>query len=76
MVNLKYFLKCLFPGYYLKPQDMDTVEERTLNYHRLIETFKFAYAKRTGMGDDSFIDIKQVICWLAEQGAVWSDDEL
>ncbi|XP_059154521.1 glutathione hydrolase 1 proenzyme-like, partial [Physella acuta] len=55
------FILNVLDGYYLTPEDVNTVEKRALNYHRMIETFKFAYAKRTALGDDSFIDIAELI---------------
>jgi gamma-glutamyltranspeptidase/glutathione hydrolase/leukotriene-C4 hydrolase len=30
-------------------------------YHRLLETFKHAYAKRTRLGDEDFVDVKKII---------------
>lgn len=32
----------------------------TLTYHRMIETFKYAYALRNDMGDKEFVDMKEV----------------
>lgn len=37
-----------------------TNETRVKFYQRLIETFKHAYAKRTFLGDERFLDIKKV----------------
>lgn len=38
-------------GYYGKRDVIDSFEESVLYYHRLIETFKFAYAQRAGLDD-------------------------
>ena len=48
-------------GYKLRPSDIGSPESKILTYHRTIEAFKFAYAKRTALGDEEFVDVKEVI---------------
>ena len=36
------------------------MESQILTYHRMIEAFKFAYAKRSALGDEDFVDVKEV----------------
>lgn len=38
-------------GYRLTPESISTEEKSILTWHRIIEAFKFAYAKRTNIGD-------------------------
>lgn len=41
-----------FLGYGLTPQALDTDEKQVRFYHILNEVLKFAYAKRSAMGDE------------------------
>ncbi|XP_059154515.1 glutathione hydrolase 1 proenzyme-like isoform X2 [Physella acuta] len=43
-------------GYNLTPESVETDAKRTQVYHRIAEAFKFAYAKRTEMGDEMFMN--------------------
>jgi len=45
-------------GYNFKPSDMP--DQKTLSYHRIIEAFKFAYAKRSELGDEDFVNVTEV----------------
>ena len=47
-------------GYHFGPNDLNTVEESVLTYHRIAEAFKFAYARRSDLGDEDFLDIEEV----------------
>jgi hypothetical protein len=50
-------------GYGLTPQSLDTDEKQVKFYHILNEVFKFAYGKRSALGDeyDSETDKNQEI---------------
>ena len=43
-------------GYELKDTRLMDEEESALFYHRLLESFKHAYAKRTILGDEKFLN--------------------
>ncbi|KAI8775151.1 gamma-glutamyltranspeptidase 1 [Biomphalaria glabrata] len=51
----------ILDGYKFTPKHVATLEGRVQTYHRIIEAFKFAYAKRTGLADDVFVDVRQLV---------------
>ncbi|XP_069118735.1 glutathione hydrolase 1 proenzyme-like [Argopecten irradians] len=48
------YLMC-FLGYQITPGKKLNKEDKLLAYHRITEAFKFAYAKRTDMGDPKYV---------------------
>ncbi|RUS90195.1 hypothetical protein EGW08_002074 [Elysia chlorotica] len=66
------FMLNLLNGYDLKPDDIGSLDARILTYHRTIEAFKFAYAKRTALADEDFVDVKELVANLTSKA--YADD--
>jgi len=48
------FILNILDGFNMTAKDFVTLEQKTVAHHRIIEAFKFAYAKRTGLADEGF----------------------
>ena len=54
------FIMNILDGFKFKPSDIDGVQNTVETYHKIIEAFKYAYARRTELGDTSFVNITNV----------------
>lgn len=59
-VILGYILNVL-KGYNITADDISKEEKTILLYHRIAETFKFAFAERTKLGDPNFVDVSDLV---------------
>lgn len=46
----------------------DFMDYSALSFHRIIESFKYAYAKRSDIGDPEFLDIGALLSNLSDTG--------
>ena len=50
----------IFLGFNFNSDDVADIGAKTLAYHRIVEAFKFAYGKRSALGDEEYEDVEGV----------------
>ncbi|KAF2884624.1 hypothetical protein ILUMI_21545 [Ignelater luminosus] len=55
------FMLNILDGYNFTKDSIDGADNTILTYHRIIEAFKYAYAKRTELGDSKYVNITQLL---------------
>ncbi|RZC34783.1 G glu transpept domain containing protein, partial [Asbolus verrucosus] len=55
------FIMNILDGFKFKPNDIQGVDNTVQTYHKIIEAFKYAYAKRTQLGDTSVVNITNLL---------------
>ncbi|KAG5896978.1 hypothetical protein JTB14_018493 [Gonioctena quinquepunctata] len=55
------FILNILEGYGFTRTNLMDAQNTVITYHRTIEAFKYAYAKRTDLGDPNFVNISKVL---------------
>lgn len=55
------FILNILDGYKFGPGSIEDTPSTVVTYHRMLEAFKYAYAKRTELGDTAFVNVTDVI---------------
>ncbi|XP_022086450.1 gamma-glutamyltranspeptidase 1-like [Acanthaster planci] len=54
-------------GYGIGPDSIATIDAEILTTHRMVEAFKFAYAGRSFLGDEDYVDVKEIVANMTSQ---------
>lgn len=58
--SLLGFILNVFDGFRFTPQSLSDFNSTIVTYHRMLETYKYAYALRGNMGDKDFVDMTEI----------------
>lgn len=59
--NIINFIINVLNGYKFEEHSLDYHNDEKLIYHRIVEAFKFAFAKRTKLGDESSLEVNATL---------------
>ncbi|XP_035226663.1 scoloptoxin SSD14-like isoform X2 [Stegodyphus dumicola] len=68
------FILNILSNYNMTADDFMATDSAVLMYHRITEAFKFAFAHRTQLGDDAFVNITQLVSNLVSRdyaSSIW-----
>ncbi|XP_032802916.2 glutathione hydrolase 1 proenzyme-like [Petromyzon marinus] len=51
----------ILEGFHFSADSVSTAKEKALTYHRIVEAFKFAFAKRSELADRRFADVRDLV---------------
>ncbi|XP_038058650.1 glutathione hydrolase 1 proenzyme-like isoform X1 [Patiria miniata] len=57
----------ILEGYDITSSSTATTEAEILTTHRMVESFKFAYAGRSFLGDEDYVDVKELVANMTSQ---------
>ncbi|XP_022108887.1 gamma-glutamyltranspeptidase 1-like isoform X2 [Acanthaster planci] len=57
----------ILQGYGIGPDSIATTEAEILTTHRMVEAFKFGYAGRSFLGDEDYVDVKEIVANMTSQ---------
>lgn len=55
------FILNILKGFKFNKASMQSLDDKILTHHRIIEAYKFAYGKRTEIGDTEFNNLDEVV---------------
>ncbi|XP_030764165.1 glutathione hydrolase 1 proenzyme-like isoform X1 [Sitophilus oryzae] len=61
------FIMGILDGYNFNGKSVSNLNRTITTYHRIIESFKYAYAKRTELGDTNFVNISELLANLTSK---------
>ena len=50
----------LSPGYHFNSSNFENTYATTQTVHKMVESFKFAYAQRAYLGDEDYVNVNEV----------------
>ncbi|XP_072043570.1 glutathione hydrolase 1 proenzyme-like [Amphiura filiformis] len=57
----------IIDGFYFNNSSFSSTNAKTQSLHKIVEAFKFAYAKRAYLGDEDYVDVLQLVSNMTSQ---------